>query len=165
MMQSDRETLSLDQKRQLVLQESGRLLGQQAKLRASIAQPLMHFLQSLLAKEIGCLCQLRLYGSLHHGLFVEGSSKVNIDITFLTGEDSLRDHLLQCLASLLQQRPDTLRIPALLRYPTLLLHKTNQRPIVLFFLWGHIPVHVTLENHAGFETSMIMSQGLASRGF
>ena len=89
----------MDQK--IVLQQVGMILCRQMTIRAEVVQPLINFLQTNIIREVGCMCTIRLYGSLQHGLYVDGYSKICLDITCMTDEHLVRDHILQILASLL----------------------------------------------------------------
>lgn len=142
---------------QVLVQHVGDILRRQMAIRNHFAEPLVSFLRTFLVRETGCICSFRLYGSLHHGLFVEEQSKINLDISFLSGDKALRNHILCILASILQQRD---KVPPQLQYPVLIQQKTTERPLILVFLWGKIAVHVTVDNHAGVETSNLLAQGL-----
>lgn len=54
----------------------------QAEFRSRIVPPLIHYLQTLLSTAFikQPPFQIRLYGSLHHGLYISHRSKINLDM-------------------------------------------------------------------------------------
>ena len=86
--------------------------------------------------------------SLHHGLYVPGFSKLCVDVNAKSPVDA--HNVLHILAAVFQSErsasPDV-------TYPTLLWHRTAQRPEVLLFFWRGVLVHVTHGNRSGMATS------------
>lgn len=146
-----------------VVENHTNLLNRQFHLRKKLAEPIVVFLQSLLIREVGVQAEIKLYGSLHHGLFVEGYSKINLDIVCPEGHQHIQNHVLQILASLLQQEPGKISmIPKEVKAPVLIHNKTVERPYILSFLWLGVPVFVTAGNSAGIAVSNAMFRVLAT---
>jgi hypothetical protein len=137
------------------------LLVQQTELRATQVPPLVRYITSQLARAFpGCTFNVRLYGSLHHGLYVCGSSKIHLDLAPAECEGQLPNgnNVLHILAALLQN--DVATCP-FVTYPLLLWHRTVQRPVMLLLYWNGILVHVTYNNRAAIQVSELMWRVLA----
>ena len=134
----------------------------QAEMLHGLAPRLICFLRGMLEKE--CFpdnrFNVQVYGSLHHGLFVPGTSKINVDISPQddkpwSGESMYNGMVLHMLASTLQS---SLEPNGAMKNPTLVWHRTAQRPWMVLFTWDGIPVHVTYCNAAGLRVSHFMAR-------
>lgn len=130
----------------------------QAGLRNDILPPLMDFLQ----KRLHCDCfpghsfDITLYGSLHHGLFIAGRSKINVDVTSREHQIDA-ERVLQCLTSCTQRwawsgANDAKRV----QHPVLVWHRNVRRPWMMLLWWDGTPVYVTVQNTAGVRVSEFM---------
>ena len=136
-------------------------LMHQAQIRARLVPKLIAMLQEKVANiSPDVPYSVRLYGSLHHGLFVPGTSKMCIDIApsgRLAGPATAIDrNLLHILTAVLQR--DT---HPLVRHPILLWHRTIHRPVMLVLFWAGIRVEVTHRNSTGLAVSELMWRVLA----
>lgn len=138
----------------------------QAEVRASTVPAIRSLLQAFLASAFPAVApfRIRLYGSLHHGLYTTGS-KINIDVAAAT-EDLASNtadktmRVLSVLTAMLQQESKSLPH---ITHPVLLWHRTVHRPVMLLFYWKDIPVYVTFGNSQGVVASTFMWYVLAVR--
>jgi hypothetical protein len=133
----------------------------QSQLRNQVTTQLLSLLQSYLERECfpGMQFDVSIYGSLHHGLFVPGSSKVNVDVT--PKAEVAGAHVLQvltCHMQMLAWKHSDKYWP--LQHPVLLWHRNATRPWALVFSWEGIPVHVTCRNVSGMRVSTFMLRAL-----
>jgi hypothetical protein len=132
----------------------------QAQLRSHVTLRLLNLLRMHLEHDCfpGEKFELQIYGSLHHGLFVPGSSKVNIDIipqgTNKAGLGST--HVLQVLASHLQTLTLKNTHGSALQHPVLTWHRSATRPWMVILSWEGVPVHITSGNVPGIRASQFM---------
>ena len=133
-------------------------LVQQAEVRATQVQPLILYLTGQLARAFhGITFRVQLYGSLHHGLYLSNTSKINIDVSVADGGPEPAN-VLHILASLLQG--DQCSCPWL-AYPVLVWHRTVHRPLILMLFWNGILVHLTHNNIVGLRVSDLMWRTLS----
>ena len=133
---------------------SNPLLGQ-ANLRAVLVPPLIAYIRSVLARlSPGVAYTVLLYGSLHHGLYVVGHSKVCIDIQAVNGAPD--KHILHMLASAMQRETHPK-----VEHPVLIWHRTVQRPAMLMLFWHGSLVHVTHHNAPARAVSEFIWRTLA----
>ena len=134
----------------------------QTEMLHCLAPRLICFIRATLEKE--CFPDKRfnvqVYGSLHHGLFVPGTSKINVDISppddkAWSGENIYNGMVLRVLASKLQSSTEQ---KSTVQNPILVWHRTAQRPWMVLFTWDGIPVHVTYCNAAGVHVSHFMGR-------
>ena len=140
-------------------------LMMQAELRNQIEVHLITFIKMVLEKECfpGQQFEVQLYGSLHHGLYIPGISKVNVDISPIGPTvDVSTNHLLHVLTSHLQMLlwKGTLH-HSQIQHPVLVWHRNATRPWLLMLSWDGTPVHITYCNHAAIQVSKFMLQTLA----
>ena len=108
----------------------------------------------------GKLFDVQLFGSLHHGLYVPGSSKINVDASCEGSTGS--GYVLQVLTAYLQMRlwkdKDDSTWP--MQHTVLVWHRSASRPWALVLSWEGVPVHVTCCNAAGVRVSNFMLRTL-----
>ena len=83
--------------------------------------------------------------SLDQGLYLPGTSKINVDIQPVLDDDHpdflQSERVLHLLTSHIQK--ETI---STVQNPILVWHRTASRPWMLLFAWEGIPVHVTYRN-------------------
>lgn len=137
------------------------LLARHADLRDGVARHIAAHLKAVwLQRFPEHEPTVRLYGSLHHGLYVPGYSKITLDFTVPDTESAFAtSSTLHVLCSLLQGREPTEDAP--ISFPVLVWHRTLHRPYVLILFWDEMLVHVTTRNQGALVTSDLMWRVLA----
>ena len=115
----------------------------QAQLRTHVSMRLLTLLKHYLERDCfpGEIFNLQIYGSLHHGLFVPGSSKINIDVSIVGCGTVTGAHVLQVLTSHLQMLAWK-NGPTDLQHPVLALHRSVTGPWLIMVSWEGVPIHI-----------------------
>ena len=136
----------------------------QHDLHHQISLCLVSYVKAVLEKHCfpGKVFNVQLYGSLQHGLFIPGSSKINIDISpedelNWPADNAYNGMVLRMLVSWLQSSSEKRGV---IQHPVLVWHRTVQRPWIVLLAWDGIPVQVTYHNVAGLRVSQLMTQTL-----
>jgi hypothetical protein len=128
-----------------VVMQYTRIVLQQSETVAMTVHTLVLFLERTLRQLFPeAPPAVKMYGSIHHGLYVAGHSKINLDVG-----GAGHPQTLQILTSALQTQA---ACPSL-TWPTLMWHRSVQRPAILMFFWDGVVVNVTANNKRGLAIS------------
>lgn len=103
------------------------------------------------------------YGSIREGTFLSYGSKICLDIHYTPPNAQYfpHDNILIGLCNRLQKyqwHNEMDKAVVLITDVVLVLQKTVQRPLMLFFKWQNLPVQVTFNNERGKATSRQITQ-------
>ena len=136
----------------------------QAQLRCHVTMRLLTTVKRYLELECfpGEQFDVQVYASLHQGLFVPGSSKINIDVSLVGSTKVAHAHVLQVLTSHLQMLAWKTghATEATLQHPVLVWNRSVSRPWLLVASWEGVPVQITCENIPGVRVSEFMMRAL-----